>query len=149
MIVFRSPVEVASSLNKRNGFSAANGLLLWLRHVLDSERHTRDLPHCFVAMDAFTSDWRGAIARIAQSIGLLWPRHDDGAATEIDGYISKSLRHNVATPDEIAALHRWAGDVGRALEGLVADPLSRDAITELDRIGEQFDTACDLFFRPT
>ena len=148
-IVFRSPVEVTSSLNKRNGFSAANGLLIWLRHVLDSERHTRDVPRCFVAMDEFIDDWRQAIARISESLDIRWPRYDDGVAAEIDGYVSKPLRHNVSRPAEIASLHRWAGELSGALESLVADPHAPDAIAVLDRVADQFDTACELFSKPT
>jgi len=44
VIPVRSPLEVAYSLKKRDGMSVAKGLLLWLRHVLDAEFMTRDMP---------------------------------------------------------------------------------------------------------
>ena len=40
----RSPLEVASSLRLRDGFPTSKGLLLWLRHVLDAEAASRQLP---------------------------------------------------------------------------------------------------------
>ncbi|WP_134487370.1 hypothetical protein [Methylocella tundrae] len=59
VIPIRSPLEVAQSLAKRDGFSLETGLLLWLRHVLDAERESRHFPRAVVSMDDLFEDWRG------------------------------------------------------------------------------------------
>lgn len=48
VIPFRHPLEVAKSLQKRDGFLLEKSFLLWLRHVLEAERHSRGLKRCFV-----------------------------------------------------------------------------------------------------
>lgn len=42
LIPVRSPLEVAHSLETRNGLPLTKGLLLWLRHVLDAEVQSRN-----------------------------------------------------------------------------------------------------------
>ncbi|MEJ2124706.1 MAG: sulfotransferase family protein, partial [Alphaproteobacteria bacterium] len=49
VIPFRNPLEVADSLARRNDFSQEKSLLLWLRHVLDAEIATRQLPRAFLS----------------------------------------------------------------------------------------------------
>jgi hypothetical protein len=43
VLPIRSPLEVAWSLNCRDGLRLAYGCLLWLRHVLDAEAETRGM----------------------------------------------------------------------------------------------------------
>jgi ubiquinone/menaquinone biosynthesis C-methylase UbiE/glycosyltransferase involved in cell wall biosynthesis len=42
LLLLRHPVSVAKSLERRDGFSRGYGFLLWVQHVLDAERQTRD-----------------------------------------------------------------------------------------------------------
>ena len=42
VLPLRSPLEVALSLNRRNGIAPGLGCLIWLRHVLDAEAETRE-----------------------------------------------------------------------------------------------------------
>ena len=48
VIPVRHPFEVAASLARRNGFSEAKALSLWLGHFLSVERDTRGFPRSFV-----------------------------------------------------------------------------------------------------
>lgn len=52
VIPVRHPFEVAASLARRNGFSEAKALSLWLGHFLSVERDTRGFPRSFVAYDS-------------------------------------------------------------------------------------------------
>ena len=54
VIPVRSPLDAALSLRDRNRIAIEEGMLLWLRHVLDAERATRDLCRCFVSFASRT-----------------------------------------------------------------------------------------------
>ena len=62
IVTLRNPLEVARSLHARDGFPLVKSMMLWLRHVLDAELHTRGQARTFVAYDELLRDWR-AVAR--------------------------------------------------------------------------------------
>jgi len=49
IIVYRSPIQIAQSLHKRNQFSLHTGLALWERHMLDGLRITQNQPQVLVS----------------------------------------------------------------------------------------------------
>ena len=50
-VAVRNPLEVAASLKARDGFTTTKSLLVWLRHTLESEQHSRGRPRSFVMYD--------------------------------------------------------------------------------------------------
>lgn len=54
--LIRDPYAVAGSLAKRNGMPLELSLLLWLRHVLEAERNTRDRPRTWLRFEALAND---------------------------------------------------------------------------------------------
>lgn len=99
VIPFRHPLEVAASLHRRDGFSEQKSIYLWLRHMLDVERHTRGLARSFVSYEGFLSDWRATVAAIQTELKLQFPVSIQDAATAIDDFLQPKLRHHtVATP---------------------------------------------------
>ena len=69
----RNPLDVASSLKRRDNFAPAKSVLLWLRHVVDAERHSRHMPRVFVPYAEFLADWRKLIARVTEKTGVAPP----------------------------------------------------------------------------
>ena len=69
VLCLRDPIDVTASLARRNGMSAGSSALLWLRHVLDAERTTRDKTRSLVAYEALLDDWRRVAERIARVTG--------------------------------------------------------------------------------
>ena len=100
ILPFRSPIEVAESLTKRNAHAMPGGFLppehgylLWLRYVLAAERHTRGLQRSFVAFDALLSDWESEADRIADQLGIVWPLQDRGTKGDISAFLSREHKH--------------------------------------------------------
>ena len=148
VVPLRLPLEVAQSLLRREGVPASKGVLLWLRHVLDAEAHTRDLPRAFVEWSAFLSDWRSSLERAYAMIGLDAPRFADAAAADVDSYLTPNLRHNVFSIAEMAAdpnVNVWACDAYRALLALTERPYCPDAMHRLDSTRAEFDGASQNF----
>ena len=107
LLVTRSPVEVARSLGQRNELPFAVGQLLWARHLLEAEAHTRELPRCLISYDALLKDWRATVARVAVELDIALPL-SAARNRAINAYLKPQLRH-----------HR-VGDAAGEVEALVA-----------------------------
>jgi hypothetical protein len=97
VLPIRNPLEIAASLALRNGLPSETALLLWLGHVLEAERETRDLPRIVLAHDDLLADWRAAVAPV---LALLPGRFDPDEAA-IAAFLRPALRHHRATTDEL------------------------------------------------
>lgn len=120
VIMVREPLEVARSLAARAAVPAFRpaaivardrGLLLWLRHMIDAERHSRDLPRHAIEYRELIADWRTAVAPLVAA-GLLPPPAEAVAAAG-DAFLDPSLRRQRAaeaatdrrsSPPAVAAL---------------------------------------------
>jgi len=92
----RDPGEVVGSLRQRNGLSAATGALLWLRHLAEPVQTSLDLPHCAIGYHELLDDWRGCMARLASTLGIVWPVSSSECAAAVDGHLRGDLRHQEA-----------------------------------------------------
>lgn len=144
LIPIRNPLEVAESLRRRDGFSLAKSLVLWLRHVLDAEQGSRSLRRTFTSYEGLLADWRGEVSRFSAALDLVWSRRAATAEVEIDAFLESRLRHHVIGLDRMTSLPAfaiWIKDAYSALGALQTDPGSEDALARLDAIREEFDRA--------
>lgn len=103
IFVVRNPLEVAASLEVRNGFLPAKSIMLWLRHLLAAEKDMRGMKRVFVSYEDLLNDWRGVVQMLSVELSIYWPSHSDSVDTEIDIFLSSQLRHHVVTYEEVAA----------------------------------------------
>ena len=142
----RNPLEVAASLKLRNEYATTKSLLLWLRHSLDAERHTRGLPRSVVSYENLLRDWRGTVDKIADELTLAWPRTSHAANAEIEQFLSPRSRHHSFELDELQAradVVDWVkttyGVLAAAAEGEQLEEDALDALRgELDRADRAF-----------
>ena len=142
VIPIRSPLEVAQSLAKRDGFSLEKGLLLWLRHVLDAERESRQFPRAVVSMDDLLEDWRGAIIKISGLLGIEWPAFGEANAAAVDAFLSHDLRHQNAAANSLPPVFAWTIKAYEAMLILRDRPQSSLALNALDEVSSTFELAC-------
>ena len=103
VLPLRHPLEVARSLAGRDGMPLAEGLLLWLRHVLDAEHDSRGLPRSFLRYEDLVAGWRPVVDRLGAELGLAWPVRPDAAAPAVEAFLSAGLRHHAAGEGEALA----------------------------------------------
>lgn len=142
VLPFRNPIEVALSLKRRDGFPQEHGFLLWLRHVLDAEFHSRDLTRAFVSYDRLLEQKRMATYGLIESLPFDWPRKTSAAFDEIAHFLDGKLRRNTASRDDLSLLAGIPEPVRaafRAYEQLERDPYDRTAMTALDAVRAEFD----------
>lgn len=97
IIIIRNPIEVAASLAKREGFSREKSLLLWLTHLLESEKQTRGHFRTFVTYAELLSDWKRVMSRVQNIFKFKWPVSLEDAGPEIKAFLDEAMRHNRAT----------------------------------------------------
>jgi hypothetical protein len=123
VICLRRPEEVAMSLLRRNAMPEARANLLWLEHVLESERMTRGHPRVLVTYDQLLSDWKATVEHIftALSVPTSAGKCDDEA---IGQFLEPSLRHHT-TPMGVSAQSVVGDLAGAVYQSLVAGELDK------------------------
>lgn len=148
VIPVRNPLEVASSLKARDGILPTKSYLIWLRHVLDAERATRDLPRAIVTYDLLMSDWRRLADTVSRGTDIKWPSRSDSVALEIDRFLSEALRHFTIEAAELNVrgdVVDWVKDAHRALLEIAAGKPEAGPRAALDRIAAEFGRAATAF----
>ena len=149
IVPLRNPMEVAASLEARNGFPSSFGQLLWLRHTLDAERFSRGMPRYFFNYEDLLSNWAGVMEKAKPALDIGWPRLSAQVTAEIEEFLSDKLRHHSVSRESVVAnptlsewlrgtydtLARW-GEDGEHAEGDAA---------ALDTIRQSLDTAAPAF----
>ena len=94
LIVIRNPLEVAQSLERRNGFSIEKGLDIWLNYNLAIIENTSGLPRAIVSYDALLGDWRFALKPCYEKLAIPWLGDDEIVGRAVDQSLKADLRHS-------------------------------------------------------
>jgi hypothetical protein len=143
----RSPLEVASSLGRRDGLSPGVSCLLGLRHVLDAEGRSRGFLRSFLDWTEFLNDRSATLERVVAQLELDWPL-DVGRLDEVDRFVSPELRHFASTADQLAGASetfRFASEVYDTMRLRIDDPQDGAVLHRLDELRDRFDAAAALF----
>ncbi|YBV96726.1 hypothetical protein M1D80_07340 [Phyllobacteriaceae bacterium JZ32] len=144
----RNPLEVAASLQKRNGFELPYGHLLWLRHMLDAEFASRNVPRYFTSYDRLLGEWADVLREAASAFGISWPRISDETAAEIDAYLSEKYRHHREPPGRILdnpTLSAWLRDGFAIFDRWARTGEQQKDFATLDRLRKELNTAAPAF----
>jgi hypothetical protein len=138
VICLRNPMDVAASLERRDGTSLEQGVALWLTYVASALVNTSGRPRIFISYESHFDDPRGTAARLAGFVGR------DGALDaevwrQLAGVIDERLwRHRTATQDVVRDSRVPA--VATSLH-LLTELL---AASQLDALGGSSDSDVDL-----
>ena len=144
----RNPLEVAYSLKRRDDIALPKSLLLWLRHVLEAEYHSRHMPRCFLPFENFLIDWRYHMDRAAEKTGVIWPARSDRSDVKIEQFLTMDLHHERSTLEDmqnhpnITSLVRATYDI---LTAIAAHGEDKDLLDQLDLVRTKFDEGCEIF----
>ncbi len=89
----RNPLEVAGSLNRRDGLDLELGLVLWFLHVLECERNTRDFSRTWSVYGNLLEDWKSETDQIGRELDIDWPVSIAQAIPHVEAFLEESLRH--------------------------------------------------------
>ena len=71
VICVRNPLDVARSLERRDGFPLEKGLLLWLQYTWSAIQHTDGQAVHFIFSDQWINDSEGTLRQLAEFLGCL------------------------------------------------------------------------------
>jgi hypothetical protein len=125
VIVFRNPLEVAESLQRRHGLPPSFGVALWERYNRLLLVHAAGLPALVSRYDDLMTDadgWTHKAGQFLASLGMdISPPPVDGA---IGSFVDPELRHSSRTPGEISDVAPDAHVVYGGLEAAVGHTTS-------------------------
>ena len=150
LIPVRSPIEVAESLLERNGLPLSQGILLWLRHILDAEHFTRKAPRSIVAYADALQAWKPVVEKISKDIDLTWPRPAEAAEKEIEDFINPLQRHhrtdrtdlNTDIASSLEQILNWAEET----QSIILQKVTNKNATRLDEIRESFNSVSPVLY---
>lgn len=144
IIAFRNPLEVLSSLQKRNDIDPLDAVYLWLRYTLEAEEATRHMNRGFVHFETFLTDWSKVITRLIDSLAIECPITTEDAKPLIDAHLDGALKHHRYSAADTIHDERtegWAASVFSALEVLQNNPLSELPLEKIIRTKREMDGA--------
>lgn len=119
VVVVRNPLEVARSLERRDGFPPSKCVLLYMAEMLAALRHTEGRRRSIVSYARLLEDWRQVVTEIGTRLGIEWPHAPDDRTGEIDAFLRPSERHHRHDADELRhelLLPDWCVELHDALE---------------------------------
>ncbi len=149
VIIIRNPLEVSASLSVRDRMSNAYGMLLWLRHCLDAEKHTRDMSRVLVNYDCVVNDVINVTALLRKSLDEYLPPLSSLQDVEKLARLSvrRDLRHQERLLDDVgqnSSAKTWINEAYSAFQELLTGTGEKPATAHLDRISLEFGNAVPL-----
>lgn len=105
IFVVRNPLDVAQSLEKRNGFPLEKGLEIWFTYTLAALKGAEGLETVFVSYDSFLADWKSELKKCAEALGVEWPADEAELKEKMASFVRHDLRHSVSGLDELLAVN--------------------------------------------
>jgi len=92
VICLRNPVDVAASLERREGMQAEEAFELWRTYVSAALDNTEGRPRLFISYDEYFGDWRPPVGRLVRFATASSP--DEDSWRTIEGAIHAGQRHH-------------------------------------------------------
>ena len=146
----RNPLDVAESLETRDGIDRSIGHLMWLQHVLSAEAGSRGLGRAYFRYDRLLVEPHAVVDRLGDVLGVSWPRRMNDADEEIDQFLSTRLRHHSNDDTRVMEnprLSHWLRSSFEIFARWTNGEERKTDTARLDRIKAAFDDAIPAFDR--
>jgi len=97
----RSPLDVARSLKKRNGFSYDKSFRLWFSYNLEILSGISDVQTVFISYDSLLDDAERQMRACAEALRIDWPKGDSEVMEELRSSVRPELRHSTSGMAEL------------------------------------------------
>ena len=102
ILPYRNPLEVAKSLNKRDGISMEKGMLLWGYYFFLAEIYSRSCQRVFVGFDELMEKPQESISKISQFLNIDLNNKFLLNQKEIETFLEPSLKHHSIAMDNFS-----------------------------------------------
>lgn len=94
ILCFRDPLDSASSLRRRDGWSMVEALYIWLLHVQSSLLETRDEQTMLVFYEDMVDNWDRELQRLAGFVGMPERAYDADVRSAIAEFVDSGMQHH-------------------------------------------------------
>jgi len=94
ILPYRNPIEVANSLQKREGMPLEKGMLLWVYHFLLAEKFSRGHERVFIGFDDLMTNTEDTIQELSSELKIDFNNKYMKKKKEIDLFLEPSLKHH-------------------------------------------------------
>jgi hypothetical protein len=134
LFVVRNPIDVASSLSKREPISFGRALGIWFNYCIVALKDGAGLPTVFLSYDQFLASWEPELRRCTAALGLDWPKDEQRFRESMLTFLRPDLHHNKSTDD---LLQQAPQPVQELYRGLIE--AGKEPTTHHDRLQEMVD----------
>jgi hypothetical protein len=147
VLIHRNPLEVAASLQKRNGIDPQLGMFIWLRHTLEAEAGTRGRARAITSYAQLLQNWQTTARKLQSDLKVTFPRFSLGVTQEVESFLTPTLRHHEDDTLNSPRVPDWVRDVYDILERWTHKGECAQDYPKLDSIRQMFDAAAPSFAR--
>ena len=104
LLAVRSPVDVASSLMRRDGIAFQKAVGIWFYYNIAALTNASEVPLVVTSYERLTADWEPELRHCAEGLGLAWPGDDRPLRRAMEAFIDPGLRHNRSSADRLGEL---------------------------------------------
>ncbi len=97
--ITRDPWSVAASQYRKNNLSRAHAVLLWIDYLISAERHTRDVPRCWLTYQDLLAKPAVQLQQIETSLGLEFCKHKPQGLMDAAASLTAALNRAQPVPD--------------------------------------------------
>lgn len=101
IVSIRNPLDVAKSLEKRNGYSHEKSFGIWFNYNINILYEILSIPHVILSYDRLLSDWKTEIERCKSLLKIDISCVDEKLSGMINGFINPNFRHSFSSMNEL------------------------------------------------
>lgn len=101
LYVVRNPIDVAKSLERRDGFPYDKSFGIWFNYNIAALNASASLLRVFVSYERLLSNWKSELKKCAQGLSIPWPKDDTELSKNINEFIRPELSHSNSKIDDL------------------------------------------------
>ena len=146
ILPYRNPMEVAESLQKRDGFGIQKGLNLWLHQFLLAEYFSRDYERLFLSFDALLHESKQTVEKLSDFTQIKKEKKQKHKKKqqEVEAFLETSLKHNNISFSQLR--HEFPSYFQELITCLEKGAFENFEVFDVAR--ENFDVSKKLFMYP-
>jgi O-antigen biosynthesis protein len=112
VICLRHPLDVAASLQRRDGLSRERSLALWQLYTLSSLHWTHNARRRVMSYDRLLDNWEPCLRNLVKAMDVGWPASVAAQRAALRQFLQPQLCHSHSDMDALSS----AGEVGELVE---------------------------------
>jgi len=106
VICLRNPVDVAKSIERRNGFPLEKRADLWLCYMKSALEHTAGQPRLLVSYEDFMTSWEEELPSLSKFLGRARQAEKPNVKRAVHRFVRQDLQHHRTSIASVVREHR-------------------------------------------